>query len=221
VAHEINNPLAGVQNAVLLLKKAVPADHPNARFAGLAEKEIRRMAEIIRQMVMLYRPPPQKRNDCDAVAAVKETMQILVTDSRSQGISVNVADDTVELPVRMNEGELRQVIYNIVINALQASSKGSEVKIRFGRDGNFGRISVSDRGPGIPDDLLARIFEPFFGDSKTGDQVNLGLGLSVSRTLLEGAGGRIDLETEVGNGSTFTIVVPLGEESAPEALGIS
>ncbi|HEY3296612.1 MAG TPA: PAS domain S-box protein [bacterium] len=207
VAHEINNPLGGIQNAFLLLKKAVPPDHPNAMFVGLVEREIRRMAEIVRQMTMLYRPSAGKRCECDAVTAVKETLQILSSDSRSHGITFRFVTELPELAVRMGEGELRQVIYNLVINALQVSSPGKDIEIGFEHNGDVGRISVTDHGEGIPEDVLPHIFEPFYSRVKRGDQSSMGLGLSVSRSLVEGVGGAIEIQTKPGEGTTFTLVL--------------
>lgn len=218
VAHEINNPLAGIQNAFLMLKKAVSADHPNFMFVELIDREIHRIGEIIRQMTLLYRPVAGRRCESEAVRAVAETLQILASDTRSRGITFKVINDVPELSVRIHDGELRQVIYNIVINALQVSPPDSEIVIQFDRDRDQARICVTDHGPGIPDDILPHIFKPFFTTTRPDDNSDLGLGLSVSRDLVQAAGGQIEVKTRVGEGSTFTVVLPCiqtGSEGAP------
>jgi hypothetical protein len=117
------------------------------------------------------------------------------------------------------EGEVKQVLYNLIQNAIQASPAGQTVRVRIAADRDEIAVLVEDRGPGIPDDVLPRIFDPFFSTKTDGPHGGMGLGLSVSRSVIEALGGRIEVASHVARGSQFTAVFPTCFEANQDEAG--
>ncbi|MFQ5693545.1 MAG: sensor histidine kinase, partial [Nitrospinota bacterium] len=210
IAHEINNPLAGIKNAFQLIQDAVPETHPHHHYVGRIEKEINRIANIVRQMYNLYKPEPGTLREVDLNLVVRDIVALLEPKGRQRDVLLTV--ETPALPIRafLPEGSLAQVLYNLLMNAIEASPAGDEVKVSTALAGaGRARIRVSDRGPGIPEDLRSRVFEPFFTTKSDPSEAGLGLGLSISRSLVEAMGGALDFESEPGRGTVFRTDLPL------------
>ena len=107
------------------------------------------------------------------------------------------------------EGEVKQILYNLVRNAIEASPPGKEVSVGIRRHAREIAVSVDDRGPGIPTKVLSRIFDPFFSTKQGDRDGGMGLGLSVSQSLAEAMGGRIEVTSKPGTGSRFSAIFPL------------
>jgi two-component system sporulation sensor kinase C len=116
------------------------------------------------------------------------------------------------------EGEVKQILYNLVRNAIQAAPPGTEVTVNICRDAREIAVSVEDRGPGIPDTILSRIFDPFFSTKQGDTEGGMGLGLSVSQSLAEAMGGRIEVTSKPGKGSRFSAIFPLRFDPPAEAI---
>ncbi|NLF70150.1 MAG: PAS domain S-box protein [Candidatus Anammoximicrobium sp.] len=219
VAHEINNPLAGLRNAFELIKADLTPQHPHFELLELIDREIERVGAIIHQMYQLYGRAPQRAREFDLAQAVRDVVDLLSRVARKRGVFLQ-RESADGLPrVRLPEGEVKQVLYNLVQNAIQASSAGATVRLGVAADCDEIAVRVEDQGPGIPDDVLPRIFDPFFS-TKTGDvPAGMGLGLSVSRSVIEALGGRIEVVSRPSRGSTFTAVFPLAAEASPERTG--
>lgn len=208
IAHEINNPLAGIKNSFLLIKDAIPEDHPYYRYVGLIDKEIERISDIVRQMFDLYRPN-QDPTEFSVNDAIHEVVALLEADchERNVVISIDSSDKALKLP----EALLRQVLFNIVKNAIEASPPGGEVKVAASVTDNDLTLTVSDHGSGIPEQVQSRIFEQSFTTKDGRTIAGLGLGLSVSKNIVEGMGGSIHFESKADQGTVFGIVIPLSE----------
>lgn len=219
VAHEINNPLAGLRNAFELIKADLTPDHPHFGLLELIDREIERVGAIIHQMYQLYGRAPQRATEFDLTQAVREVVELLSRVARKRGVSLQ-CQKTAGLPlVHLPEGEVKQVLYNLIQNAIQASPAGEAVQIRVAADGDEIAVMVEDRGSGIPDDVLPRIFDPFFSTKTDEAHAGLGLGLSVSRSVIEALGGRIEVDSRPPRGSTFTAVFPTSAELSPQETG--
>jgi PAS domain S-box-containing protein len=216
VAHEINNPLAGIKNAFLLVKEAVPEDHAYHMYVGLIEKEIERIRNIVLQMYQLYRPERHRPNLIDMPQLLKEIQLILDARIEKKALQIKRVIAPELPPIRQLEGNLRQVLYNLLVNAIQASFSGSEIEVAVGLSDDKLHISVTDHGEGISTENLPKIFEPFYTTKQGEDHSGLGLGLAVSHSLAAAMGGQITVETEMGKGSTFTLILPI-EASIPES----
>ena len=208
IAHEINNPLAGIKNSFLLIRDAVPDSHPHFGYVQRIENEINRISRIVRQMFDLYRPDQAAPRRFSVEQVIRDIVMLLEPTGRERRVALEVAADQAPAAVTLPEDLLRQVLYNIVINAIEASPAGGTIRIAASAGNGRLLIAVTDEGPGIPPDLRDRIFEPFF---TTKDDVakSLGLGLSISKSIAEAMHGSLSFQTEDGGGTTFRIELPM------------
>jgi PAS domain S-box-containing protein len=206
IAHEINNPLAGIKNSFLLVKDAIPQDHPYYEYVGRIDNEINRVARIVRQMFDVYRPEQEIKKEFLVDKTLYEVVALLEAAWHENNITIEI--DSKPITMEMSEGLLRQVLYNIFLNAIEASPQGGVVRIMTEVDNEILTLSISDQGVGIPLEVQPRIFEPFF-TSRNGSRKGLGLGLSVSKDIVKKLGGDIGFESEPGKGTLFRIILPL------------
>lgn len=208
VAHEINNPLAGMRNAFELIKSSFSPAHEHYELLELIDKEIERISGITHQMYQLYKRVPQPPTEFTITKTLSDVIAILASTAEKRRIRMDYQSPGGELRVTLAEGEVKQVLYNLIRNAIQASPSGEEVSIRLSDDRQNVVITIEDRGPGIPDDVLPRIFDPFFSTKQSGADVGMGLGLSVSRSLIEAMGGRIEVTSMPRQGTRFSAIFP-------------
>lgn len=209
IAHEINNPLAGIKNSFLLVKDGIPTTHRYYDYVRRIETEIERIARIVRQMFDLYRPQQDSVRSFPADLAIRDVVALLRINCRERDITIDVDINTPNLNVALSEGALRQVLYNVIQNAVDASSPGGTVRVRAAAEQQQLIVNVIDQGQGIPEEIRPQIFEPFFTTKSGLEHSGLGLGLSVSKGLVEAMGGKLDFESTVGKGTTFMITLPL------------
>jgi len=206
IAHEINNPLAGIKNSFLLIKDAIAEDHHYYQYVGLIDKEIERISDIVRQMFDLYRPN-QAPTDFSVNNAIHEVVALLEGDCHKHKVIISI--DSSNKALKLPEALLRQVLFNIVKNAVEASPPGAEVKIAASITEDALTLTFCDCGSGIPEQAKSRIFEPSFTTKNGRTTAGLGLGLSVSKNIVEGMGGSIRFESKAGEGTVFIIIIPL------------
>jgi len=209
IAHEINNPLAGIKNSFLLLKSDFPKDHTYYEYLELIDKEIHRVSQIIHRMFDLYRPFYEPAQEFILSQSIGDIVSLLAGSCNEYGVSIETDISGVSGPVNMREVMFRQILYNLVQNAIEASSPGGIISISTKLDEEGLILTVADQGQGIPENAQARIFEPFFttkSDMVTG---GMGLGLSIIKGILDSMNGSIDFESKAGQGTIFRIVIPL------------
>jgi signal transduction histidine kinase len=217
VAHELNNPLAGVLVYTKLMKDKLARDKFDKEKLqnNLAKIEsaieycsgiIRGLLDFAHQSEPLLRPVTIGRAIDKAMALAghqAKVKMIEVVREESPSLSLVVADFN----------QLVQVFINLTINAIQAMNEGCKLTIRTSQDGDWVRVSVIDTGCGIPPENMDKLFTPFF---TTRDEVKgVGLGLAISYGIVERNGGRIEVQSEVGKGSTFTVILPAYKGEAP------
>ncbi|HKV35849.1 MAG TPA: ATP-binding protein [Pyrinomonadaceae bacterium] len=205
IAHEVNNPLEAIKNALYLMQTSSEVEQ-NSRFLEIARKETERVSHIIRQMLGFARRPGEV-DWVDVNQLLEETMVLLEKKMRQQRIRITKTFDS-ELPqVRARADQLRQVFLNLILNAQQAISGEGEINIATSRYEQALQPSIivqlSDSGVGIPEDDLSRIFDPFFSTGKKGT----GLGLWVTQDIVRQHGGRIEVSSDIGRGTVFSIVL--------------
>jgi signal transduction histidine kinase len=213
VAHEINNPIAGIKNAFLVLKDAIPADHTYYHFVGMIEREIERVANIVRQMYDLYRNDSLQEQAVSLDTLLEDLFHLLKPKLAQRRITLRRHTPSLTPPLRLVRRDVLQVLLNLVQNAVEASPDGATVVVHVAYEQDHVRISVSDQGYGISSDELPHIFEPFFSGQPKRKQGGMGLGLSVSYSLVHSMGGRIDVASRPNEGATFTVVLPLARTS--------
>ncbi len=216
IAHELNNPLQAVQSCIYLVADRIGPDDPNRQYLDIAREELDRVARIVGRMVDFYRPASEGRIPTD-VNALLESVVALISKQLQQGnIEVNLKLAS-NLPRIVATGDhLKQVFLNMIINALEAMPQGGrlEMATRYiaghngsppSPDGGFVEIEFTDTGVGIPEEHLHNIFDPFYTTKSKG----MGLGLSVSYSIVERHGGRIHVQSKVGEGTTFIVRLPV------------
>jgi signal transduction histidine kinase len=208
IAHEVNNPLAGIKNAFELVKDAVPEDHEYHSFVERIDAEIERIRRIVHQMYTLYRPNQEEPSLVDFSRLFNDAKLVLEPTAREQRVNLTFEDRTNDTPIRLAEGYTLQVLYNLIRNAIQASPPEGTVHVVAECEDEDVLIHVADQGQGIFPSIRGRIFEPFFSRSTGNESEEMGLGLSVSRALVESMGGNLRFDTEVGEGTTFIVQLP-------------
>ena len=219
IAHEINQPLGAIltnaETAEAILKSQSPdiAELPDIIELKDIVNDIlqddRRATEVIRRMRSLLKKAPFEQKQFDLNEVVQETIRFfsaLAVGRKFELVSVITPD---ALPILGDRIQLQQVILNLVVNGIDAMkdtpSENRIISIRTSRVENFAQLSVSDRGPGIPEDKLKEVFEPFFTSKAEG----MGMGLSIARTIIEAHNGLISAKNRDHGGASFRIRLPL------------
>ena len=219
VAHELNNPLAGISAfAQLLLEEELNADQRES--ARLIKREADRAVGVIRDLLLFSRKAGPSTMPVDINGLVELTLRLRTYSLRSSGVQVETHLDPLLPEVAGDDQKLQQVILNLIVNAEYAmrSTPTKHLVIRTARDGDSVVTEVSDTGTGMSEDTVQRVFEPFFTTKPAGE--GTGLGLSVSYGIIEAHGGTITVESAVGRGTTFRIVLPVARTQL-EAKGRS
>jgi two-component system NtrC family sensor kinase len=218
IAHEINNPLEALTNLIYILEQSPDATHNMREIASAALGEVTRLAHITRQTLGFYRELRAPSN-LDLSDSVLDTLDIYRKRIESKKIDI-VLDLTNHVCIRGIKGEIRQVISNLLVNAMEAMEEHGKLVLKTSTQGNKAMLSIEDSGPGIPEALQAKIFEPFF---TTKQGTGTGLGLWITHTIVEKHEGEIVLTTHTGadHGTCFKLVFPRIEASQPanEAAG--
>jgi signal transduction histidine kinase len=207
VAHELGTPLGVIAGSAELIDVG---ELDRARLHELSRRILRqteRMSAIIQHLLDFGRRGGGRRTLAELGAVVRAAAELTATLARQRGVRVQLEVAPAPTPVLVNPSEIEQVVSNLVVNAIQASPEGSVVIARAGRDGDAAVIAIEDRGHGIEPDALPRIFDPFFTTKGVGE--GTGLGLSVSYGIVRDHGGTIDVTSEPGVGTCFTVRLPL------------
>ena len=213
IAHEINQPLGAI------LTNAETADgNPEISEPDIAElkdivsdilRDDRRASEVIRRMRSLLKKAPFELKNLDLNDLVRETVEFLSTLAVGRKVELVSVITPDALPILGDRIQLQQVILNLVVNGIDAMkdtpSENRIITIRTSRVEKFAELSVSDRGPGIPEDKLKEVFEPFFTSKAEG----MGMGLSIARTIIEAHHGQIWAKNRDHGGASFRIKLPL------------
>jgi len=208
VAHELNNPLNNISTSVqILLEELEDADLAYKKeLLTQTEEQIQRARDIVRALLEFSREKSFKRKKVKLVDLVENTLKLI------KGEIPTRVQLMVEIPAdiqgEMDPRRIEQVLINLILNGIQAMEAGGILSIRARAPENEAEfyLEVSDTGKGIPPEDLGKIFDPFFTTKDVGK--GSGLGLSVSHGIIEQHGGRIEVESKVGQGSTFTVFLP-------------
>jgi signal transduction histidine kinase len=216
IAHEINNPLAVIGEAAGLLRSranktdALPEELAATLGSTLdaIDRAVERARRITQNFLRFARSSDSTPREVDLEELAREVIGLTSETASESGAEVSLNMRVTPLTLHTDVFQLRQVLLNLMTNALQAVSPGGHVVVRLDGDEKEVRIEVADDGPGIPEENLERIFEPFFTTKPEGQ--GTGLGLAVSRGLVEKLGGRIEVESRVGEGCVFRVRLDRG-----------
>jgi two-component system nitrogen regulation sensor histidine kinase GlnL len=231
IAHEIRNPLAGIGTSAQILKRRLPTGDPRSQFADLILEEVTRLDRIVESLLQFARPTTPKLSRQSILPALEKALLLVHELAVRQNVLLHVDRDDAVPQLYVDSDQILQVLLNVLMNALQALSRGGEIRItvrparkRAAERSAMGRRStdrlltrksaplldvvevvVRDNGPGIPAAALARVFDPFFTTRAQGT----GLGLSICQSIVREHGGTISIESVVGQGTSVTIDLPV------------
>jgi signal transduction histidine kinase len=211
VAHEIGSPLNVIQGRAALIAESEGASKEVRDNAGIVMAQVHRIADIVRGLLDYSRPRPVDKRVIDLRRVASEVVGLLDTNAKKKTLALRVEACDDPVLTYADGGQMQQVLTNLVMNAIHASESG-EVVVGCtppAEGENEVRVWVSDQGSGIAPELLDRLFDPFFTTKNIGE--GTGLGLSVSYGIVEEHGGRIEVASEKGRGSRFTVRLPAAQ----------
>ena len=218
VAHEINNPLGGILIYASLMLEDMPEDDPKREDIKRIVQETTRCKEIVKSLLEFGHQSGPKFEPVDVNRAIVDGLFFLENQAIFHNIEI-VKDLDPFLPKIMgNASQLKQVFMNMVVNAADAMAGNGKLTIRtrLSEDESYVTVEFSDTGVGIPEENLSKIFDPFFTTKEVGK--GTGLGLAVCYGIAEKHGGRIDVDSKVGEGTTFRIILPVKGEQKGETI---
>lgn len=207
-AHELNNPLTAILGAVELLEHS-SSDAGTTRKLQLLKQQARRAAEVVQNLLFFSRPPAGGKTHISLSELVQRSLQLHEHSLRVNNVAVDFLQEPGLPGVVLDPNQLMQVFLNLIINAEQAIREVRQrgtLRVRLGRAGDKVWASFQDDGPGIPPDVLPKIFDPFYTTKRPGR--GTGLGLSVCMAILKKYQGAIDVKAAPGGGSVFTVTLP-------------
>jgi signal transduction histidine kinase len=207
IAHEIKNPLISIQGFAKRIGKIKDLDKIE-NYAKLIDKEAGRLTNVLMKLLDFSRMDAPKKERVGLGSLVDDTVLFMEHHlTRFKNMGVSVEKKGKQAHAEIDKIHIQQVLVNLISNAAQAMPRGGTIRIKSGIKHGYGYIAITDEGEGINAEILDRIFEPFFTTKPRGE--GTGLGLSLSKRLIEANNGRIEVRTQEGGGSTFTVFLPL------------
>ncbi|MBU0728578.1 MAG: GHKL domain-containing protein [Proteobacteria bacterium] len=204
LAHEIKNPLSSIKGTAEIFIDEFPEGHPKREFAEILLKEVSRLNTTVEGVLQYSRQHKRAEEETEALSGVmNQVTKLLAGQVRKKSVSITVRglEQCMDFPVA--GAKMSQVFLNIILNAIDAVPRGGRVGIEISKEEKGVSVTVSDNGPGVPEHLREKIFEPFVSEKEDGT----GLGLSISRKIVEGYGGTIALSAQDG-GASFRVFLP-------------
>ncbi|MHB8928450.1 MAG: sensor histidine kinase [Bacillota bacterium] len=212
VAHEIKNPIGVVKTTVQVMEREFTGNEHVAEFTRVIKDECDRMNQRLSQFLGFARPAEPALADVDPREALETTLEMLGKYLPERRVTVEKELEAGLPAVRADDSQLRQVLLNLIINAVEAMPNGGELTfgVNLNRDDpGYVTFVVGDTGAGIPEPDLARIFDPFYTTKPTGT----GLGLAVAHRIVDAHGGFIEVESGPGQGTTFRVSLPVARRA--------
>ncbi|GIV96053.1 MAG: hypothetical protein KatS3mg057_0710 [Herpetosiphonaceae bacterium] len=214
LAHEINNPLAIIRASLGMARTRLEREHPAWSELADIDEELDRISRITRSLLDFARSPAPCSDLTDLNQAIETLVRVILPRLSRQQIALSWEPEPGSPVLAIPSDSLKQIVLNLVTNAIDAMPDGGLLTIKTQSSGTFATIAVSDTGIGIPAEDLGRIFDPFFTTKRDG---GTGLGLAILDRLVRTYDGRIEVESSPGHGSTFRIRLPLA--SIREGMG--
>lgn len=210
IAHEVKNPLTGIASAITIINDDFPSSDPRKDILGEVLEQVKRLDKTVNDLLFFGKPTQPEPSCTDLNAALRKTLMFA---SQHRGSKGGAIEKVLELqddlpPVYVDPKQIQQVFLNLMLNAIQAMNNGGVLTIRTTLveqgGGKWVRTSITDTGQGIPEQILGKIFTPFFTTKAQGT----GLGLAICHKLVAQQGGTISVESETGKGTVFYIDLP-------------
>jgi signal transduction histidine kinase len=205
LAHEINNPLQAIHNSLQIMLAYEIDEDEKEEYLSMVNEDVTRLINMVERMLDFARKPQQKKKVLDINQIIEKTFNLSYKYLQHSNIKLAKHLGPDLPPVRINEGEMKQVFLNLLVNAVDAMEDGGKLEVSSYRENEHLEVVFSDTGKGIAAEDMDRIFEPFFSTKEEGT----GLGLSTSYKIIQQHGGDLEVRSEKGRGSTFTVRLPL------------
>jgi len=218
IAHEIRNPLAGINGAIQVFAQDMRKDDPRQEIVGEILREIRRLDERVNDLLLYARPANLIRELVRPRDLLQSTIRVLTEDPMFKTVRVRIRAAKSLPPFPLDSNQIQQVLLNLVLNAVQAMNGSGQVLLEAQPSNGGGlEIAVEDSGPGVPPEMVGEIFRPFFTTRRHGT----GLGLPISRKIVESHGGTLEVRNGKRGGARFSILLPSPVDALPShaALG--
>jgi len=203
MAHEIRNPLAAMRGSAQLLGQDPDVSPTAERLVRILVRESDRLTRLVEEVLRFSRPNVPNRKPVDLAVLASETVEMLREDPLATGVQLELEVETLALEV--DPDQLRQVLLNLIRNALEAVESRGTVKVTVARQGDVACLRVRDSGPGMEEAVQARLFEPFF----TTKQGGTGLGLATAHAMIHSHGGQLGVISTPSEGTEFEVRLPL------------
>ena len=212
LSHEIKNSLMVIGGFANQVKKSISDDPDNCRKLKIIHDEIRRLEMLLTDVRDFTRPFEPKKELKDMNFAITNTLILLKDDLKKRGILCDTLLDNHLPLIYFDQSQIKQTLINLIKNAMEAVSDGGHLVISSLHEDGYIKISLVDNGPGMPPEVVKKIFDPFFTTKEKGT----GLGLLVSRKIIEDHNGNISVQTKEGEGTTITMTLPFGMDKPLE-----
>lgn len=207
MAHEIGTPLASIMGYAELSALEQPENPAIKDYAGRITADCNRIDRIVRGLLDFARPRTVSGENTDVRSCILSTIDLMTQQGAFKQLHISLDIETALLPAICEQHQLQQVLINLLLNSRDATPAGGTITIRAALDDSHLRVDVIDTGTGIAEESMKHIFDPFFTTKPPGK--GTGLGLAISARIIEGFGGRITVTSAVGNGSCFSVWLPV------------
>jgi two-component system sensor histidine kinase HydH len=204
MAHEIRNPLGSIRGTAEILQDGIEPSDPRYEFTRILIKEVDRLNRVVQNFLDFARPAEKERSAVDVGLLLREVLTLTRLHAQKNGVKIELEVGETP-PVQANPEQIKQAFLNLILNALQAMPDGGTLTLAAETEEDRLRLRLSDTGQGIPQENLERVFNPFFTTRSNGT----GLGLAITHRIIQGHGGRMEVESRVGEGTTFTVILPV------------
>jgi len=204
LAHEIRNPLGSISGSVQLVRESGTLDEEDRKLLGIVLREVDRLNGLVSTMLQVGRTPPPHRSRTPLVALTSEVVEVARRDHRHANTTIDVRCPAHELLASIDGDQIKQVIWNLLSNALTHAPRGSVVQIEVRDEGNTVVWSIEDDGPGVPAEARGHLFEMFYSKRPHG----VGLGLALVEQIVQAHGGEVQVVSAPGQGAKFEVRLP-------------
>lgn len=215
VAHELRNPLVAIGGFARTLHRSLPESDVNRQYAAIITEEVDRLERIIHDLLDFIRPKKVLRKQVVIDELIADTVRVYESKLGENRIRLALDLQAPGRKVRINPGEIQQVVQNLVVNGIQAMDKGGTLEVRTSVQTSGVKVEIRDEGPGIPENIKAKLFTPFFSTKPSGS----GLGLAISSQIIKGHGGQLIAENRAEGGAVFAFTLPWPKPRPTDGAG--
>ena len=213
LVHDLSHPIQNIGNSARLIARDDVALEARETFRNTVDRELQTIKRFLDDLRNIAKPRPVERFSMDANVSVAEIVEPMRAEGERNGIAIEARYAPEPLVIHGDRFALGRVYRNLITNAIQATESGGRVTVTTVRDRDYAEISVTDTGSGIPPERLTAIFDDFVTTKRRG----LGLGLAISKRIVEQLDGTITVTSEVGRGTAFTLRFPIRDDGTAEA----